>query len=167
MAASAAGRLLLTLALALAPLAARAADAGSETGLPLPRFASLGTDRVNVRTGPGTRYPVAWVFVREALPIEVVGEFEQWRRVRDRDGAEGWVHKAMLSGRRTVVVTGGVRTLHAAPRPDSPPVARVEAGVLGRLDSCRNDWCEVAFAGYRGWMPAGEMWGAEEISAVR
>ena len=168
-------RLLVILALALAPssAAAQAAEAGSETGLPLPRFASLGADRVNVRIGPGTRYPVTWVLVRQALPVEVIDEFDQWRRVRDPEGAEGWVHKAMLSGRPTVVVIPGsspgtdVRTLHIAPRDDGGPVARVEAGVLGRLIDCRRGWCEVAFGRYRGWMRAGHLWGARTLGALR
>jgi SH3-like domain-containing protein len=152
--------------------AAHAAQAGSETGLPLPRFASLGADRVNVRIGPGTRYPVTWVFLRQALPVEVIDEFDQWRRVRDPEGAEGWVHKAMLSGRPTVVVTPGldpdskVRTLHAAPRDEARPVARVEAGVLGRLFDCRGGWCEVAFGHYRGWMHADSLWGARTVGAL-
>ena len=152
-------RAFITFALLLTwSLGATARDVGI-SGLPLPRFVSLAADEVNLRTGPGFRYPIAWVFVREAMPVEVVGEFEDWRRVRDHDGAEGWVHKAMLSGERTILVTGGERTLHREPRDDSPLVARAEAGVQGQLRLCRADWCEVVLADHRGWMPRGHLWG--------
>ncbi len=131
----------------------------AESGLPLPRFVSLGADEVNLRTGPGLRYPVAWVFVRKALPVEIVAEFEQWRRVRDFEGAEGWVHKAMLSGKRTVLVIGDGRTLRALPDPRSRALGRAEARVQGVLRACRDDWCEVTLQSIRGWMRRAYLWG--------
>lgn len=135
-----------------------AAEPGA-SGLPLPRFVSLAADRANLRTGPGFRYPVAWVFLRRAMPVEVVGEFDQWRRIRDREGAEGWIHKALLSGRRTVAVIGGERGLRREPHAASPLRARAEAGVQGRLLGCRDDWCELRAGGVRGWIPRGHLWG--------
>lgn len=140
------------------------ADTGPDSGLAVPRFVSLAADEVNLRTGPGFRYPVAWVFIRESLPVEVIGEFNDWRHVRDHDGAEGWVHRAMLSGRRTVLVTGGVRALMQEPRPESSTIARVEAGVQGRLNSCHSGWCEIDLGGTQGWMPRDHLWG---VTAVR
>lgn len=147
-----------------APIA-NAAELGA-SGLPLPRFVSLAADEVNLRTGPGFRFPIAWVFVREAMPVEVVDEFDDWRRVRDHDGAEGWVHRAMLSGDRTILVTGSERTLHREPRKDAPLVARAQPGVQGRLKGCRADWCEVVLADLRGWMPRGHLWGVYKIDSV-
>lgn len=147
------------LALLFAAPAAPAAETGP-SGLPLPRFVSLAADRANLRTGPGFRYPVAWVFLRRAMPVEVVGEFEQWRRVRDRDGAEGWIHKALLSGRRTVVVAGGEAALRGRPDFAAPLLARAETGVRGRLYRCRADWCEVRLEDFRGWMLRRSLWGA-------
>jgi len=144
---------------------ANARDVGV-SGLPLPRFVSLAAGEVNLRTGPGFRFPIAWVFVRRAMPVEVVGEFDDWRRVRDHDGADGWVHKAMLSGERTILVTGGERALHREPRDSSPLIARAEAGVQGRLRTCRADWCEVMLADLRGWMPRGHLWGVYGTEAV-
>ncbi|MEH6546060.1 MAG: SH3 domain-containing protein, partial [Sneathiella sp.] len=73
--------------------------------MPLPRFVSLSSNKVNVRTGPGTRYPITWVFVRRGWPVEVIAEYELWRRIRDVDGSTGWVHKGLLSSRRTLIIT--------------------------------------------------------------
>jgi SH3-like domain-containing protein len=129
------------------------------TGLPVPRFVTLRSAEVNVRTGPGTRYPVEWVFVRKDLPVEITAEFDTWRRIRDVEGAEGWVHQSMLSGKRGVVVTGDVRSLRRVPAAGSAVVARAEPGVVGRLRKCQDQWCELDLEGYRGWLSRGEFWG--------
>lgn len=143
----------------LSASAGYAAERGA-SGLPLPRFASLAAGKVNLRAGPGFRYPVAWVFTRRSMPVEIVGEFEQWRRIRDSEGAEGWIHKVLLSGRRTAVVTGGERALRRDPDAGAAPLARAEPGVQGRLFGCEEGWCEVKLASYRGWMPLAHLWGA-------
>lgn len=131
----------------------------SETGLPLPRFVSLATSKVNVRTGPGVRYPVEWVFVKRSLPVEVVAEFEHWRKVRDFEGTEGWVHQSMLTGRRHVIVMGATRALRREARAESVIVARAEPGVIGRLLECEQAWCRVEIAGFKGWLVRDEVWG--------
>lgn len=136
------------------------------TGLPVPRFVSLRSDEVNVRTGPGMRYPVEWVFLRKDIPVEITAEYDTWRRIRDWEGAEGWVHQSMLSGRRSVVVTGEVRSLRRSPALGSPSVARVEPGVVGNLNRCREAWCEIDVRGYEGWLERGEFWGVYPGEAV-
>lgn len=130
-------------------------------GRPLPRYVSLRAAVVNLRTGPGVRYPVEWVFKRRDLPVEVIAEFETWRKVRDWEGTEGWVHQSMLSGRRFAVVTGAVRGLRQEPVDDADLVARAEPGVIGELTRCRQGepWCRVRFAGHEGWVRRMEIWG--------
>ena len=156
----------MAVALALACLGlfwagcAGASEALGPSGLPLPRFVSIISDKVNLRTGPGMRYPVAWVFVRRNLPVMVTEEFEHWRKIRDRDGAEGWVHKSLLSGRRYGVVEGEVQTLRRAPRPDAPAVLLAEPGVIGRLVACERDWCELEVEELVGWLPKTQLFGA-------
>ena len=135
------------------------AGIGPASGLPVPRFVSLRSAEVNVRTGPGTRYPVEWVFVRREMPVEITAEFETWRRIRDWQGTEGWVHQSMLTGRRAVLVTGGTRTLRRSAGPSAEPVAQAESGVVGRLLHCTGDYCQVDLAGYKGWLPRREFWG--------
>jgi SH3-like domain-containing protein len=125
-----------------------------------PHFVSLRDDTVNVRVGPGTHYPVEWVFKRAGLPVEAIAEFEQWIRVRDYEGAEGWIHRRLLSPDRWGVVTGPYsRTVRQRPRKDSPAVLFAEPGVQGRLLSCREEWCEIEVRGRRGWLPRGLLWG--------
>ncbi len=141
---------------------ARAADQApvlSPSGLPLPRFVSLDADKVNIRTGPGVRYPIAWVFVRRDMPVEVTAEFELWRKLRDIDGAEGWAHKSLLSGRRWAIVTGEVRALHRDPDETSPPALFAEPGVQGRLVACRRERCKLEIQGLRGWLKRAYIWG--------
>jgi SH3-like domain-containing protein len=125
----------------------------------LPRFASLRSDKVNLRAGPGVRYPVSWVFVRKSLPVEILAEFELWRKVRSRDGTEGWVHKSLLSGRRSAIITGRVRTMYRRPDGDVP-VLRAEAGVQGRLLTCKGNWCSLKIGGTEGWLRRNHIWGA-------
>jgi len=132
---------------------------GTETGLPIPRYVTLRAREVNVRTGPGVRYPIDWVFQRPNLPVEVVAEFDTWRKIRDFEGTEGWVHQSMLSGRRTVIVMQAVRLLRREPSEGAAPMARLEPGVIAWLEVCRDGWCEVEVAGIDGWLRRGDIWG--------
>ena len=129
------------------------------SGLALPRFVTLRAAKVNLRTGPGIRYPIEWVYARKGLPLEVIDEFETWRRVRDWQGSEGWVHQSMLSGRRGALVVGGERVLRRAPEDGAAGLARIEAGVVGRLRACAHRWCRIEAKGYEGWLPEGEIYG--------
>jgi len=148
-------------ALALVFLANAAALASETSGLPLPRFVSLRSDEVNLRTGPGARYPVDWIYTRRDLPVEVIAEFEAWRKIRDWQGAEGWVHQSMLSARRMVVVTGPQRHLRAEPEDKSPSLALLDANVMGRLLSCprAKPYCKIEVNNIQGWLKRDEFWG--------
>lgn len=142
---------------------------GSNTGLPLPRFASLKTDEVNLRTGPGLRYPVEWVYKRRDLPVQIEREFEVWRLVADQEGVKGWVHQATLSGRRNFVVAGGEQTVRSGPQDGAAPVARLKSGVIGRLRACDAaiPWCEVQVGDYHGWLKRDAFWGAYPGEAIQ
>ena len=136
------------------------------TGLPVPRFVSLRSAEVNVRTGPGTRYPVEWVFVKRDIPVEITAEFDTWRRIRDWEGTEGWVHQSMLSGKRAIIVLGDVRTLRRSAGESAGGLAKVEPGVAGKLLHCQTNWCEVNVGGYRGWLQKSEFWGVYPAETV-
>lgn len=151
--------LLGVLATAFVIAAPPAAAAEGEVGQRLPRFVSLRSDQVNLRVGPGENYPIEWVLTRKEMPVEIVKEFENWRMIRDWQGTEGWVHERMLTGKRAVVVKGGIRTLHRQPDPASPAVARAQPGVIARLLECRGDWCRIDAADHAGWVQRGDLWG--------
>ena len=132
-----------------------------------PRFVSLRADMVNLRSGPGERYPIEWVYRRKGLPVEVTAEFDVWRKIRDADGTQGWVHQRMITASRSVLVEGGVRTLHAEPNAAAPAVARAEPGVIARLVACRAAWCEIEAQGVKGWLLRDEVWGVYPDEAVQ
>ena len=129
------------------------------TDLLLPRFVSLRADEVNLRSGPGTRYPIEWVYIRRGLPVEITAEYDNWRRIRELDGTTGWVHRSLLSGQRTVLVAGGIRTLHDEPDTASRVVLRAEPGVQGTLLSCLGAWCRIAIGDVRAFIPRSHIWG--------
>jgi SH3-like domain-containing protein len=134
----------------------------------LPRFVTLRADEVNLRTGPGERYPIDWVLIRKGLPVEIVEEFDVWRKIRDFQGSEGWVHQRMLTGARNVLVEGAVRVLHVQPDLASPAAARAEVGVVARLIECpRGPWCRVEAQGIKGWLKRDEVWGVYPDEAVQ
>lgn len=141
---------------------------GNVTGLPVPRFVSIKSSPVNVRGGPSTNHQVAWVFVKKGVPVEVTAEFENWRRIRDVDGDQGWVFHTLIDGARSVMVVGpdtarprqgDLVTLHFAPDSASDTVALVEPGVIGDLAQCGNGWCAVTFGGHEGFMRAERLYG--------
>ena len=138
------------------------AQTQKSTGLPLPRYVSLRAEEVNMRTGPGVRYPVDWVYKRRNLPVEIIAEFGTWRKIRDVEGAQGWIHQSMLSNRRTFSVTGQMRTLRDKEDSKSAPMAKVEPGTIGHILHCGKDsgWCKVALGKYQGWLRRVEFWGA-------
>jgi SH3-like domain-containing protein len=149
------------LALALLLLGSVLIDRGvaAEKGLPVPRFVSLRSDEVNLRVGPGEQYPIDWVLTKKGIPVEIIEERDVWRRIRDVQGSEGWVHERMVAGTRTALVTGGVRILHAEADAASPAVARAEPGVLARLLECRGLWCRIEAQDIKGWLTRGQIWG--------
>jgi SH3-like domain-containing protein len=135
-------------------------DAVVRSGLPVPRFVTLRSNEVNVRTGPGVRYPVEWVFVKAGMPVEITAEFDTWRRIRDVEGTQGWVHQSTLSGRRGIVVTGQqTRTLRRDAASASEAVAQLDPGVIAKLRKCKGLWCQVDVGGFRGWLQRDEVWG--------
>ncbi|MGE3830421.1 MAG: SH3 domain-containing protein [Parvibaculaceae bacterium] len=133
------------------------------SGLPLPRFVSLKADKVNVRKGPSSDHKVAWVFQMKGLPVEIIAEFENWRRIRDSDGEEGWVYQSMLSGRRMAVVAPWRKdenvAMRSKPAKDSAPIAEMKAGVMATVESCDGEWCDVNASGYTGYVAQTMLWG--------
>jgi SH3-like domain-containing protein len=142
---------------------AQAQSMGSASGLPVPRFVSLKADKVNMHIGPAKTYDVKWLYQRQGLPVEITAESENWRRIRDADGAEGWVYHSLLSGKRTAMVTAKAADelvpLYAKADDKSGVVARLERGVVGAVKRCSGGWCSFAGRGFEGWIPESRLWG--------
>jgi SH3-like domain-containing protein len=144
--------------------AAQGQAAGSASGLPVPRFVSLKSDKVNMHIGPAKTYEVKWLYQRAGLPVEITAEFETWRRIRDADGTEGWVYHSLLSGRRTGMVTAKdadqLVTLHDKPDMQSAVTARLERGVIATVKRCTGEgWCYLAGRGFEGFVQQTRLWG--------
>ena len=132
---------------------------GSVTNLPLPRFVSLKGNEGNARRGPGLTHRIDWVFTRSGMPLKITAEFEHWRRVEDAEGVGGWVHYALLSGVRSVLVAEDMADFHARPQDGSEVLFRAERNVLGWVQECHGDWCRVSVDGDRGWVQTSALWG--------
>lgn len=151
------------------------AAATGASGLPVPRFVSLKSDRVHSRQGPGTDHKVLWVYRRAGLPVEVIREFEGWRQIRDSEGAEGWVLQSLVSGRRTALVMpwelkgGGSAKIELSSddKAGAAPVAILEAGVIANVRSCDGRWCNVSVGDYRGYIEQKKLWGAYPGEVIR
>lgn len=137
---------------------------GSQSGLPLPRFVSLKADRVNVRSGPTRDNDVTWVYTHAGLPVEITAEYGNWRRIRDWEGAEGWVYHSLLAGKRTAMVMtkrkGAFVPLYDGADSHGAVSARLEAGVLATIQRCTGTWCHISGRNFDGWIEQNRVWGA-------
>lgn len=165
-------RILPWLAIFLALSLPAFAQATNPSGLPLPRFASTRSDPINVRVGPGTKYEIAWTYLKSGIPVEIVQEFDTWRKIRDTDGDEGWVHQNLLTGTRlgyvTPIMANGELVLRANRSDDSGVRARLGPGLKVTIKECDATWCEVTASGldanqrnanYSGYVHQEELWG--------
>jgi len=151
-----------------ASLATPIVASAQESGLPIPRFVALRSDKVFLRSGPGLRYPKVWIYQRRNMPMEVVSEFDTWRKVRDWEGSEGWVHQSLLVGSRHVIVTDDTITLYSAADENARKIALVSANVIGKVEDCpaSMNWCQLRFGDFEGWAPRQGFWGLYENEQV-
>ncbi|MCI0466210.1 MAG: hypothetical protein L0Y57_04285 [Beijerinckiaceae bacterium] len=136
---------------------------GTASGLPIPRYVSLKSDRVNLRAGPSKEHRTIWIYQRAGLPVEVTAEFEIWRKIRDSEGAEGWVLHSLLSGRRTALVTPWKKAVESivyrSPSLDAAPAAKLQPNVIASVKSCDGTWCRVSGYGFDGFIQQFNLWG--------
>jgi SH3-like domain-containing protein len=154
------------------PVAAQVAaeSARAASGLPLPRFVSLKTDKVNIRGGPSREHEVTWVFTRVGLPVEIMAESENWRRIRDAEGAEGWVYHSLLSGRRTVLIAPWSKNesfaLYERADKSAGVTANLQPGVLATVKNCNGKWCRIFGDGFDGYMEQERLWGVYPSESI-
>ena len=159
---------LALLMISFSPVRAQGPADEGETGLTIPRFVSLRSNHINARSGPGARYPIEWVYMQKSAPVEIIAEFEFWRKIKDWQGSESWVHKSMLSGKRSVkVITPGENNVYAKDDFKAKIIAKVEDEVVGEIEKCpvNNSFCKIKFASITGWVPRQNLYGIypEEI----
>jgi len=145
------------------PAAAQELTTGSVSGLPVPRFVSLKPDKVNVRAGPTRTHDVTWQYTRSGLPVEITAESDNWRRIRDWEGSEGWVYHSLLSGRRTALVIAKTREelvpLFGSADEHDRVVAQLQPGVLASVRRCNGQFCHISGSGFDGWIVQARLWG--------
>jgi SH3-like domain-containing protein len=138
------------------------------SGLPVPRWVSVRADRVNVRRGPSFDQDIVWVYVRSGVPVEVIAEFDTWRRIRDASGDTGWVKAQMLDGKRNVVVTGRVNTaILDTASAEADVIAYAAPGLQAELVGCQGQWCEISARGFDGYVSRDRLWGVYGEEIVR
>jgi SH3-like domain-containing protein len=154
-------KILLTMFFAVAFIITNASvnRAIANSGLEVPRFVSFGSNKTNMRVGPGIKYPIKWVYHRRHLPVLVIAEFSHWRKVMDYTGEEGWVHKNLLNGKRTFIMHKENAILRKSAKNDSMPVARLSKGIVGFLGKCLSNWCEATINNFEGWLKTDDIWG--------
>lgn len=131
----------------------------AKSGLPIPRFASLKSDKIYVRAGPNINYPIKWVFLSSTEPVEIVAEFEQWRRIRDKYGDDGWVHQSMISGKRYIVVIGNSPQEMYSDMSGTKVVAKLMPELRCLLKKANDKWCYIDCRGSKGWVMKEQIWG--------
>ncbi len=139
-------------------LGSEAAQASAEK-LPVPRFVCLRSKKVNIHVGPGKEYPTDWTFTRQDMPVEIIAEFDTWRQIKDFQGTTGWVHKSLLSGKRTALIKENDCKLRDKPEDEARVVAILKENVISKLKECKTDWCRVDINGHVGWLPRKSLWG--------
>ena len=149
-------------------LGAAPVDKTTPSGLPVPRYVSLKFAEVNARAGPGDDSRLLWVYRAKGLPVQVVAETDEWRRICDPEGGLAWVHKRTTDGRRTVMrLAAGPLPLHSAAKPDAHVDAYLQSRALADLDRCDKGWCRIKAGPRSGWVLAGEVWGTVEAAQCR
>ncbi|MCG7349639.1 SH3 domain-containing protein [Sphingomonas sp. ACRSK] len=126
-----------------------------------PYYASIAAGEARMRTGPGKNYPVSWTFRRADLPIKVVDIYQDWRKVEDPDGTQGWMQVGLLSDQRTGYVNGGLVELRSAPNGSAHVDWRAAPGVVGRLSRCSAGWCYFDVKGRGGYVEQSRLWGVD------
>ena len=129
------------------------------SGRALPRFVGLRFRTVNLRQGPDRDHRINWVYLRKGMPLLVIAEHHNWRRVCDMDGIIGWIHRSQLTAAMNVMVMGEHTSLHAVHSFRSRVIAQAEEGALLRMERCFEDWCLVGRGALMGWVPRADLWG--------
>lgn len=159
---------LFSLIMAIEPAFAQNKDE-SDSGRDLPRMAAFRSNLINARSGPGPKYPIEWIYKQKNAPVEIIAEFDLWRKIKDWEGAETWVHKSMLNNKRWIkITTPGISNIYAKPQADAKIIAKVEDQVIGEIEKCpeNKDFCLIKFTSIEGWVQRDNLFGVFENEVI-
>lgn len=139
--------------------ASLAQERGPSTNLPLPRYVSLKASKANVRRGPSKTHGIDWVFTHRGMPLQITAEHGHWRRARNQNGVGGWIYYTLLSGKRTIIVQHDMLEMKSSPMPNALVKAKLEPGVVAKIEKCEKDWCRISVERYKGWVEKKHVWG--------
>ena len=130
---------------------------------PVPRWLSLKSDEVRARQGPGLDYRIMWEYQVSGQPVQVIAETTEWRKNCDPEGAVAWVHRSVVSSRRSLYNASTEEIpIHAGRSATSQVRARLSPRSLVSMDECEDGWCEVRVRRLRGWVQQRAVFGAQE-----
>ena len=136
------------------------AEIGKETGLDIPRYISLKSNDVNIRIGPSKNYPIVIKYIKKNFPLKVIDEYEEWRKVEDFKNNTGWVHKSLISGNRTGIISSkNNKIVNVLNTINGNLIGSIGNGNIVQIKKCKIDWCFVAFQNYKGWINKKYIWG--------
>ncbi len=141
------------------------ANKNTASGLPLPRFAALKADQVNMRKGPGSDYHIIWSYQKQHYPVKIIAEYKNWRKIKDHYNHVGWIHKALLTGKKTVMISNPKKTLvplFDKPRDNATIIGYAEPFSIGTYTKCQTEFCVVQFSTITGWVNKNFIWGIIE-----
>lgn len=125
-------------------------------------FASISAAKARMRTGPGRKFPAVWIYVRPDLPVRVLDAFDDWRKVEDPSGTQGWILTTLIGSARTAIVTSPT-PIELRDRPAGARVMwRAAPGVVGKISQCANGWCRLDVHGQTGFAETSGLWGVDQ-----
>ena len=135
-------------------------EIGEVTGYKIPRFVSLKSDEVNLRIGSSTNYPIILKYVTKNMPVEITDEYERWRKIRDREGNEGWIYGDLLKGDRfAIIIKNNESNIYVFSKPDGVPIGEIGKLNIVTIKVCLKKWCKIKFDSHKGWINKKNLWG--------
>ena len=142
-------------------------EIGQVTGYKIPRFVSLKSDDVNLRIGSSTNYPIILKYVTKNMPVEITDEYERWRKIRDREGNEGWIYGDLLKGDRfAIIIKNNKSKIYMFSKPDGVPIGEIGKLNIVKIEVCLKKWCKIKFNSHKGWMNKKNLWGIYENETI-
>ena len=142
-------------------------DVGKETGLEIPRYVSLKSNDANIRVGPSTNYPIAIKYIQKSYPLKILEEYDDWRKIEDFTKNNGWIHKSLISGKRTgIIVSNNNDKIKIFNTITGKTIGNIGKGNIVSINKCRIDWCAISFNKYKGWIYKKNIWGVEDKEII-